>query len=376
MHIGFDGKRAAQNLTGLGNYSRYVLEGLAQANEDLQLTIYAPKLPSHARLMAFAKHPAFRWILPTGGWKWIRSLWRVAGLTHQLESDGVEVFHGLSNELPLSIHQASGVRTVVTIHDLIFLRFPSCYGWIDRHIYNYKFRKACEHADRIVAVSECTKRDIIQFYHISPDKIDVVYQGCDAAFARPLPADTIQAIKRKYQLPHRYLLNVGSIEERKNVLLAVQALTLLPEQTVLVIVGKHTPYTDKVWAYAQAHGLQQRVRILHGVPFSDLVALVQGARVFTYPSRFEGFGIPVLEALSAGVPVVAATGSCLEEAGGPSSIYVHPDDYQALARAVASLWEDSAERSQRIATGLAFAQTFNPQQQTQQLLRIYRSLNR
>ena len=130
--------------------------------------------------------------------------------------------------MPLNIHQ-SEVKSIVTIHDLIFLRYPQYYHSIDRKIYTYKFRKACENADKIIAISECTKRDIIEYFRIPADKIEVVYQGCDPSFMHPVAAEKKREIRAKYQLPDHYILNVGSIEERKNALSAVQALTMLPE---------------------------------------------------------------------------------------------------------------------------------------------------
>lgn len=115
----------------------------------------------------------------------LSSLWRVWGITSQLEKEGIELFHGLSNELPLNIHK-SRIKSIVTIHDLIFLRYPQYYQSIDRKIYTYKFRKACENADKIIAISECTKRDIIRYFNIPDDKIEVVYQGCDVSFTHPV----------------------------------------------------------------------------------------------------------------------------------------------------------------------------------------------
>lgn len=373
MRIGFDGKRALRNFTGLGNYSRYVLEGLYSCSSAHEWRLYSPRAAQHPRALRFlANCPQLPVILPQGIWKKLSSLWRVWGITSRLQQE-VDVFHGLSNELPLNIR---GVRTVVTIHDLIFRHYPQTYTWIDRHIYDYKFRRACKLADCVVAVSECTKRDIVHYYGIPAEKIEVVYQGCDPQFNQSVSPDQIRQILTKYQLPTHYILNVGSIEERKNVLLAAEALEYLPADTHLVIVGKHTPYTTRVEQYVQAHGLTERVHFLHQAAFPDFPALYQGADVFVYPSRFEGFGIPILEALCSGTPVVAATGSCLEEAGGPDSLYVHPDDKKGLAQAILRIQQDEALRARMVQQGKAYAQRFSQQQQTQQLLTIYQRLTK
>lgn len=131
-----------------------------------------------------------------------------------LIADGVQLYHGLSNELPIGIHK-TGIRSVVTIHDLIFLRYPEFYAPIDRKIYNFKFRYACKVADRVIAVSECTKRDIMKYYHIPAEKIDVVYQGCDERFSVQVNMEEKEEIRIRYNLPEKYILNVGSIDPVK-----------------------------------------------------------------------------------------------------------------------------------------------------------------
>ena len=257
MKIGFDGKRAVQNFTGLGNYSRYIVDILCQFYPENEYVLYAPKKRENKRLNKLTKqYRQLQLSYPTTSfWKKLSSLWRVLGVTRQLEKERIDIFHGLSNELPLNIHK-SEVKSIVTIHDLIFLRYPQYYHSIDRNIYTYKFRKACENADRIIAISECTKRDIIEYFGIPADKIEVVYQGCDTSFTHPVTEEKKREVRAKYQLPEHYILNVGSIEERKNALSAVQALTMLPEQIHLVIVGRYTEYTDKIERFIKENKLE------------------------------------------------------------------------------------------------------------------------
>lgn len=375
MRIGFDGKRAVQNFTGLGNYSRYVIDILYRFSPENEYVLYAPHRRSN-RVFDELLHrcPLLKTIYPEGMWRHFKSLWRTWGMTSRLDKEGIDLFHGLSNELPLTIRKARHTRSVVTIHDLIFLRYPEYYHWIDRKIYTYKFRKACESADLVIAISECTKRDIISYFHIPEEKIKVVYQGCDVSFTRPATEEKKQEVREKYSLPEHYILNVGSIEERKNVLLAVKALLHLPEEMHLVILGRRTPYTDQINTFIHAHHLEDRVKILNGIPFSDLPAIYQQAEVFVYPSRFEGFGIPIIEAIYSGVPVVAATGSCLEEAGGPSSIYVHPDDVEGMADALKQASGNQAVRARMIEEGKKYVRRFSEEEQAQQLMGIYSGL--
>ena len=375
MRIGFDGKRAVQNFTGLGNYSRYIVDILCQFGPENEYVLYAPKKRENKRLDKLTKqYQQLQLSYPTtSSWKKFSSLWRVWGVTRQLEKEKIDIFHGLSNELPLNIHQ-SEVKSIVTIHDLIFLRYPQYYHSIDRKIYTYKFRKACENADKIIAISECTKRDIIEFFRIPADKIEVVYQGCDPSFIHPVAEEKKREVRAKYQLPDHYILNVGSIEERKNALSAVQALMMLPEQIHLVIVGRHTEYTDKVEHFIKENKLEERVHIISNVPFDDLPAFYQLAEIFVYPSRFEGFGIPIIEALYSGIPVVAATGSCLEEAGGPDSIYVHPDDIKGMADAFKQIYTDPERKKNMIEKGHSFAKRFSEEKQAEEILNMDKKL--
>lgn len=375
MRIGFDGKRAVQNFTGLGNYSRYIADILCRFYPENEYILYAPKKRNNKRLgMLTEKYPQLRLAYPaTSLWRKFNSLWRISGIMHQLEKENISIFHGLSNELPLNIHK-SDIKSIVTIHDLIFLRYPQYYHFIDRKIYTYKFRKACENADKIIAISECTKRDIIQYFHIPADKITVVYQGCDVSFTIPASEEKKREIQNKYQLPEHYILNVGSIEERKNVLLSVQALLMLPSDIHMVIVGRRTTYTNKVERFVNENGLSERVHIISDVPFADLPVLYQSAEIFVYPSRFEGFGIPIIEALYSGIPVVAATGSCLEEAGGPDSIYIDPDNVTGLADAFKQIYTNPQKRTAMIEKGREFAKQFSEKKQSEEIINIYNQL--
>ena len=376
MIIGFDAKRANANFTGLGNYSRFMVDTMATYGDEHKYRMYIPKQCKNASYDSLLKHKNVSSILPRSSvMKRFRALWRTFFIKRGLLQDGVQLYHGLSNELPVGIHR-TGIRSVVTIHDLIFLRYPQYYHRLDRIIYDRKFNYACRKADRIVAVSECTKRDIVKFYGISPEKIDVVYQGCDVSFTHPVTEEKKEEVRKKYQLPDHYILNVGSIEERKNILAAVQALPMLPQHIHIVIVGRRTGYTKKVEQFIKDNGLGERVHIISNVPFNDLPAFYQSAEIFVYPSRFEGFGIPIIEALYSGIPVVAATGSCLEEAGGPDSIYVNPDDITGLADAFKQIYSNSDKRKNMVEKGREFAKRFSEKQQSEEIINIYKKLIR
>lgn len=374
MRIGFDGKRAVQNNTGLGNYSRYIIDILSQYYETNEYIIYAPKQRENKALSKILEKRNIQAAYPAISlWKKCRSLWRVWGIKTQLKQDRLSIFHGLSNELPLSISK-SGTKSIVTIHDLIFLRYPQFYKWIDRHIYAYKYRKACENSDRIIAISEMTKRDIITYWKIDEHKIDVVYQGCHPNFKLQASQKQKEEIREKYRLPQKYILNVGSIESRKNLLLIVKALEYIPDDIALIAVGKKTPYTDTVEEYINSHKLNDRVHLLHNIPFQELPVLYQLAQLFVYPSFFEGFGIPIIEAIHSGIPVIAATGSCLEEAGGPDSIYINPNDEKELAEKINELLSSPETASIMIEKGRKYVERFSEEVIAQDIMHVYQKV--
>ncbi len=375
MKIAFDAKRAAQNRTGLGNYSRFVLEGLTTRFPENEYLLYTPSREKARLLGSLEKKPCCSLHFPENGiWKSLPSWWRVYGMKQPLRQDKPQIYHGLSNELPVGIERVEGLKTVVTLHDLIFLRYPNFYPLIDRKIYAHKFRSACRRADRVVAVSECTKRDLISFFGTPEEKISVLYQGCDEQFRLPATSALKQEARLKYDLPDRYLLYVGSIESRKNLKCVVEALAGMRNPMPLVAVGKHTPYADEVWRAARKLGVADRIRMLHNAEFRHFPALYQMAEAFLYPSYFEGFGIPLLEALCCRTPVLAATGSCLEEAGGPHSIYIHPDRPREWAQAIDQVLECAPLRKEMVQQGMDYAERFRPERLAEEMMDLYREV--
>lgn len=360
MKIGYDAKRAVNNNTGLGNYSRLVIDTIASTGDD-SLVLYAPKLRDNPRLTPLLELPNVT-ICGPDSWtgRKLSSLWRTRGITRQLRRDGIELFHGLSNELPLNI-LSSGIPSVVTIHDIIFRRFPHCYKLIDRKIYDYKFRKAAENATRVIAISERTRQDIIELYHIDPAKIDIVYQGCDSQFSRPVDIADIKRVREKYGIDRPYIVGVGTVEERKNQLLTVKVLRGLPDDVIAVIIGRRTRYAAEIDRFIAANGLAARVMFIEKADFADFPALYSGALLSSYPSRYEGFGIPVIESLSVGTPVIIASGSCLEEAAGADAPVVNPDGVEEFVDLARRLIDDSGYKARVVAAGQEHIKRFSPQ---------------
>ena len=374
LTIGYDAKRAVSNGTGLGNYCRTLLNDLGTIDTTDSFRLYVPDLGRDdlrsqldmPRNMSFVT-PANKLVKP------LRSLWRIKGIVNDLKRDGVDIYHGLTGELPLGLSEA-GIKSVVTIHDLIFMRHPEYYSPIDVAIYKWKFRNAIRQANRIIAISECTRRDIMELGEIDDSRIHVVYQSCDTRFRQQVSPEQKQDVRARYSLPKRYVLFVGTIEERKNALLAAQALPYLSDEIHLVLVGRQTAYAKTITSFARQNGLANRIHMLSGVPTSDLYAIYQQAECFVYPSRYEGFGIPVIEAIQSRLPVIACTGSCLEEAGGPDNVYVDPDEPQEMAMAIKSITDNPDAARQIVTRSLDYIRRFENGNVAQEMLNVYRSL--
>ena len=365
MRIGFDAKRAFNNHTGLGNYSRFVIEALSRTQwGSLESLLYTPKVKNLTWLNSFDHN----FVIKTPSVK-VGGLWRSWLINNDLKKDNVDIFHGLSNEIPFRINK-SGVKSVVTIHDLIFMRYSELYPAVDRFFYQQKFRYACENADAVVAVSQQTKDDIIEFYKIPAERIRVIYQDCQSSFHQKVDNQSILTIKSKYSLNKPYIICVSSFSERKNQKRLVEAFQQLGlKDYELVLVGGKSKYADEI-----TQNFPKNTKILYGVPSADLPALYQGASLCVYPSFFEGFGIPIIEALHSGIPVVAATGSCLEEAGGEGALYANPLDVNDLADKVRQVLTNDSLRNDLILRGKEHVKQFSVENIAGQLIKLYQEL--
>lgn len=371
MNIGFDAKRAFLNSSGLGNYARTLIKSLNEYYPDNTYSLFTTRRSDND----FSKHiSAFNNIHVEEPIHFIdkklRSRWRSYGITDVLKENKVDVFHGLSNELPFNINEFKG-KKIVTTHDLIFLRFPKLYPYLDRKIYNKKFRHACDVADTIVAISEETKKDIEQFYFIPENKIKVIYQSCDPLYYLPLETAHVQQTLSKHKLPANYLLYVGTIEERKNLLTIAKALKQVKD-IPLVVIGKKKSYFNKVMSFLTENKLQHRVLFLDHVENNEMPVIYQKASVFIFPSMFEGFGIPIIEALTSKVPVITSKGGCFPEAGGPDTIYIDPHNENELAENINTLLASETLRNSIAAKGFEFAQKFHPKAVSAQMMELYR----
>jgi len=338
MRIGFDAKRLFLNNRGLGNYARNLLYGLEKFYPSNDYFLYTPRISNEYVSPALLNCNNVHVETPLGIAKHISSHWRSYKLGSAASQNKLEVFHGLAQELPRDIKK-SKAKSVVTIHDMIFLKYPEFYKPIDRWIYFNKVKFAVHNADQVVAISNQTKNDLVETFKLPEERISVVYQSCNEVFYDKRTATELQNVREKWTLPEQFLLYVGALNENKNVLVILEALNNLKTKLdiPLVVVGHGEDYKKKMLAVARKNKLEGQLlfasEIADPSPL-ELSSFYQLASVFIFPSFYEGFGIPILEARFSGTPVIASNSSCLDEAGGEDSSYFNPKNTEELSEKI------------------------------------------
>ena len=383
MNIGFDAKRAYENSTGLGHYSRTLLKSLATFYPNENYYLYAPKITDK-----FVTEPYSNIfpIKPTGfAADILKEKWRRKWVLNDLIKNDIDIYHGLSHQIPVNL-QSTKIKSVVTIHDLIFERYPQQFNKINVQLFRKKFTYSCKHSDKIIAISEQTKKDIINFYKIPENKIEVCYQSCNNIYRNEVGEEEKKRIKKLYSLPEQFFLYVGSIIVRKNLLTVVKAIKNL-KSTInipLVVIGNGSSYKQKVKKYIKQNNLDKDIIFLSENAIvnnlesfqssADFPAIYQQAIAMIYPSTFEGFGIPVLEALCSKLPVITSNISCLPEAGGDAAYYVNPTSAEEITNAMEEIFNDKNLADSMAIKGLQYAQNFTQLKTAAAVMKVYTSL--
>jgi glycosyltransferase involved in cell wall biosynthesis len=382
MNIGYDGKRAYQNKTGLGNYIRSLIAILSQHYPQHQYTLFAPKKTALFDATAFNNVSA---IFPESfAGKQFPGWWRRRGMVKKIAGSSIDIYHGVSNELPVHIER-TGVKTAVTIHDIIFERFPETYHFDERYVHRHKIKQACKAADAVIAISKQTKADLINFYKVPEEKIFISYQSCNPIFQQVITAAQKAIVKERYQLPDQYFLFVSSIAPRKNLLVICKAMILLKDKMdiPLVVIGNGKKEKEEVKKLMQENGMLARLVLLNEMPASkapdfttaaDFPAIYQQALALVYPSIFEGFGAPLLEALWSGLPVISSNTSSLPEVGGDAALYFEPHDAAQLAHHMLQVATDSNLAATLRSKGFEQSQFFTTEKYADGIMNIYQQI--
>lgn len=368
--IGFDAKRAFSNFTGLGNYSRTIISSLSGFYSSNKYFLYTPRYKQQP-VHNFTDKPNIEIITPHGFSSIFSRTWRTTGIINDLKRDKIDIYHGLSGELP---EGKKVCPMVVTVHDAIFMKFSGFYTYADRFFFEKKRISACRRADKIIAISNQTADDIIKYFNADPKKIEVIYQSCDPVFHRSITDEELYRVRKKYNLPCRYILSVGRVETRKNLNTLVRTLPQLPPDVKIVSLGGITPYFKEVLTTIKTLGLSERVQILSGADFADFPAIYKMSAMLVYASLYEGFGIPVLEALTTGTPVVTSNISSMPEVGGDAALYVNPENVNDIAEKINMFLSSPTLCEEMTGKGLEFSKRFREEKVVSEVYDLYNTI--
>lgn len=334
MKIGIDAKRVFLNQTGLGSYGRNLIAGLNELESADEFVLYSTGKGKIFKTDQLGEN--FSAVFSGAS---VKAFWRSYSIINNLKKEKIDLYHGISSELPFSLKNHTEIVKIVDIHDLLFLRFPDFYSLTDRKMFELKTKFACEIADKIIATSEATKQDIINYYHTPAEKIEVVYQSCSDAFFTEATESTITKTRKKYKLPKDFLLCVGTIQERKNQKQILEALKISKYKLPLVLIGTATKYKDQLVAFAKEENLDLIIPDVF-VKDEDLPAIYQMARIFVFPGLYEGFGIPVLEAMASKIPVITSLNTSMAEIVNNIDCLVNPLSAEDLAEKIDTFLEN------------------------------------
>jgi glycosyltransferase involved in cell wall biosynthesis len=378
MRIGLEGKVLTPRIGGIGRYAIHLVEALlalaAQRCPDLELVIFtAPQMDravlegSRVRLcerFRRIKSTLLRSsiLLPVGVW-----------------CEHIDVFHGL-DQSGIPLFSKSG-KSVVTIHDVIPLVLPWAFPPRHRWVLSTALARIRKQAEMVIVPSTAAADDVVRYLQVERERISVIPMGCDARFQPVEEPARAAAMQRRYDLPRRYILFVGTLEPRKNVKTLLQAFAMLLAETpqddlALVIAGGNGWGGEDYLATVEALGLRDRVRFTGFVEDDLLPELYRGALLFVYPSLYEGFGLPVLEAMACGTPVITSNRASLPEVAGDAALLVDPTQPEALAAAMTSIISNGELRQGLRAKGLARARAFTWDGVAEQTVAIYRAVGR
>jgi glycosyltransferase involved in cell wall biosynthesis len=369
MHIGLNAHLLSLTETyrgaGINWYIHNLLTHLPRVDRDNRYTAFLSdgRFANPGLALKLSRLPTSRPV--------VRIFWEQVVQPFALRKEKVDLLHALAFVTPL----LSPCPSVVTIYDLSFLLYPEGFKRAKRFYLNLFTRLSARRARRIIAISESTKRDVVRLLGVPPEKVGVIYCGIDEAF-RPLLDDQVAAFRSERGLPERFILFVGTIEPRKNVTRLIEAFASLHTCELanlkLVIGGAKGWFYGDVFARVEELGLESAVMFPGYIPVSELPLWYNAAELFVYPSLYEGFGLPPLEAMACGTPVVTANTSSLPEVVGQAGLTVDPLDVEGLAEAMRRILDDEALRYEMRGRGLQRARDFSWTKTAQETVQVYR----
>ena len=367
MIIGIDAKTIGQKQkTGVENYTEQLLRYLAKIDSKNEYWLYSPK-----RIPKLG--PNFKNKIVDFPFAWTQ-----VGLSLEFSksSPAPDLFFSPAHSLPLYCP----MRSVVTIHDVAFLDFPKYFTPKDLFRLKMVTRQAVKKADKIIAVSKSTKKDIVKYYQVPAKKVEVIYSAYDKKLFKPTKKTEIVRVLKKYKIKEPYLIYVGTLQKRKNIPRLISAFAYLkkkyqiPHQ--LVIVGKKGWLYDEIFQKVREGGLRREVIFTGFAKNSDLPGLLSGVDVFVLPSLYEGFGLPILEAMACGTPVVASKVSSLPELVEDNGVLVNPESVSSIAKGIYKIISNPKLKKQLSKKGLEGVKEFSWKKCAQKTLKALEAVGR
>jgi glycosyltransferase involved in cell wall biosynthesis len=372
MKVCIDTSPAVHHRAGLGRYAQELTAALLAADTENQYVAFYHR-PKDALIdPPLDQVPHLTTNLDTKPWRFSALLGQLSHIPQDRMFPGIDLFHATDHLLP----RLSRVKSVFTLHDLIFRLYPETHKPLNRWFLTLMMPRFLQAAGAVIAVSEHTKRDAMDFYVIDEAKIHVIYEGVDSRF-RPAPVQAMTRVRQAYNLPERFILSLGTIEPRKNLSSLLEAYRVLRDQGSelgLVIVGKKGWLYEGFFHRLRELGLEDEVLFTGFVPDGDLPAICSAAELFVFPSLYEGFGLPVLEAMACGAPVITSNVSSLPEVAGDAALLVDPASVRELTEAMAVVLEDEELRTSLQSKGPRQAAKFSWERAARETLAVYQSV--
>jgi glycosyltransferase involved in cell wall biosynthesis len=363
---------ASYRAAGINRVLQHLLAELPGVPGDERYVVYAPYSDANRRLLAAPRVRSRLTRLPMDRPP-VRIAWEQTVLPIELVREGADLLHALGFVSPIAWRG----RTVVTVYDLSFLRFPEVYNRANRVYLGTFTPPSLRRADRVITISEDARRDVIELCGVAPERVTPILLAADERF-RPAPSAAIEAFRARQGLPDRFVLYQGTLQPRKNVETLVRAYALLRSQGSddhrLVLAGPRGWQYEPIFELIRQLGLAGSVTFPGFVPDDELALWYSSATVFAFPSRYEGFGLPLLEAMACGTPVVSSNASSLPEVVGDAGLLIDPSDVEGLASALRRLLEDESLRQALSAAGRERARSFSWRRTASETVQVYREV--
>lgn len=342
---------AGYRRAGIHHYIAQVISHLPLASGDLEAHLFT-RHPGQLARLPHLSVVGSRW--PTER-RSVRIAWEQLVWPWQARQRRLDLLHSMAFVLP----RFTPCPAIVTVYDLSFLHYPEQFPTLQRRYLTGQTGRSCRQARRVIAISESGRQDVHRFFGVPLARIDVVYPGVEARY-RPLPQAEIDAFRQKRNLPGRFILHVGTLQPRKNIPTLLDAFAQLPDPDLhLVLVGGKGWLYNEIFQQIEWLGLTERVHFPGYAADEELPLWYNAAALFAFPSLYEGFGMPVVEAMACGTPVVASNASSIPEAVGEAGLLFHPQDGAELAERMASVLNDPAISARMRERGLAQAAQFS-----------------